>query len=259
MKTILLSACSIIILHVFVINAMPQRVHAQVSSGIATYLQINDTNLKEGDLIKLTPSGYKKTTSPYESSLYGVITDNPSVSFENTSLSNAKPVISSGKVYVNVTAHNGPIKKGDVLTSSTIPGYAQKASENGYVIGTAAEEFNASKSSDTGKILVVLNITYNSSVAPRTNNIFKLFSVAADAPYLSPLNTLRYVFAGIMVILSFIIAVYFFGRVSTKGVEAIGRNPLASKMIMLSVIVNLLLAGIVIALGVGVGYIILVL
>lgn len=247
-STVVLLVCTIV----------PQT-SAQISSGIATYVQINDSSVKEGDLIKLTPSGYKKTTNPYEASIFGVVTDRPSISFENKSLPNGKPVISSGKVYVNVTAHNGPIKKGDVLTTSSTAGYAQKASENGYVIGTAAEDFTASKNSDTGKILVVLNITYNSSIAPKTNNIFRLFTLAADAPYLSPLNTLRYVFAGIMVILSFIIAVYFFGRVSTKGVEAIGRNPLASKMIMLSVIVNLFLAGIVIALGVGVAYIILVL
>lgn len=236
----------------------PFKTSAQISSGIATSVQINDSNVKEGDLIRLTPSGYKKTTNAYDASIFGVVTDNPSVSFENKSITNAKSVISSGKVYVNVSAHNGPIKKGDVLTTSPIVGYAQKATENGYVIGTAAEDFNANKNSDTGKILVVLNITYNSSVAPKTNNIFKLFTIASDAPYLSPLNTLRYVFAGAMVILSFIIAVYFFGRVSSSGVEAIGRNPLASRMIMLSVVMNLILAGFIIGIGIAVGYIILV-
>jgi F0F1-type ATP synthase membrane subunit c/vacuolar-type H+-ATPase subunit K len=251
----------IIIISVFVLGLLffsPTPSFGQVSSGIATYVQINDTNIKEGDLIRLTPNGYKKTTNAYDSSVFGVVTDNPSVSFENTSLTNAKPVISSGKVYVNVTAHNGPIKKGDVLTSSSVAGYAQKATDNGYVIGTAAEDFNASNNKATGKILVILNFTYNTSIASKSNNIFKLFTIAADAPYLSPLNALRYVFAAIMVILSFIIAVYFFGRVSATGVEAIGRNPLASKMIMLSVIFNLLLSGVIIGLGVAVGYIILV-
>ena len=256
MKIVITS--SICLIFLYVLGSFTTHVSAQISSGIATYVQINDSGVKEGDLIKLTPEGYKKTSVAYESSIFGVITDKPSVSFENTAVENGRPVTSSGKVYVNVTAHNGPIKKGDVLTTSPTAGYAQKATENGYVIGTAAEDFNASKNSDTGKILVVLNITYNSSVAPKTNNIFRLFTLAADAPYLSPLNTLRYVFAAIMVILSFIIAVYFFGKVSTKGVEAIGRNPLASNMIMLSVVMNLFLAGIVIALGVGVAYIILV-
>ena len=90
-------------------------------------------------------------------------------------------------------------------------------------------------------------------------NIFKLFTIAADAPYLSPLNALRYVFAGIMVIASFFIAVFFFVRVSTTGVEALGRNPLAGKLIMASVILHLLLAAVIILIGLGVGYIILVL
>lgn len=238
---------------------LPVIASAQISSGIATYVQINDKDVKEGDLIKLTPQGYKKTTNAYESSVFGVVTDKPSISFENTNLPNGKPVISSGKVYVRVSAHNGPIAKGDTLTTSPVTGTAQKATENGYVIGTAAESFTASKNSDTGKILVVLNITYNSSINTKTNNIFKLFTIAADAPYLSPLNALRYVFAGIMVIASFFIAVFFFGRVSTTGVEAIGRNPLAGKLIMASVILHLLLAAVIILIGLGVGYIILVL
>lgn len=237
----------------------PRTSAAQISSGIATSIQIIDKDVKEGDIIKTTPKGYRKTTTAYDSAVYGVVTDNPSVSFENTSLSNGKPVISRGKVYVNVTGHNGPIVIGDPLTTSPISGKAQKASENGYIIGTAAESFPAKKNSDQGKILVVLNISYNSTLTPKTNNIFKLFSLAADAPYLSPLNALRYVFAALMVLFSFFIAVYFFGRVSTTGVEAIGRNPLAGKMILLSVVFNLSLAGLIVLVGIGVGYIILVL
>ena len=60
-------------------------------------------------------------------------------------------------------------------------------------------------------------------------------------------------------ILSFVIAVFFFGRVSTTGVEAIGRNPLAGKLIMTSVVLHLGLAAGIILIGVAVGYIILVL
>jgi F0F1-type ATP synthase membrane subunit c/vacuolar-type H+-ATPase subunit K len=238
---------------------IPVSASAQISSGIATYVQINDKDVQEGDVIKVTPKGYRKTTTAYEPSVFGVVTDNPSVSFENKSLPNGTAVISSGKVYVRVSGHNGPISKGDTLTTSIIPGVAQKATENGYVIGTAVESFPASKNSDTGKVLVVLNITYNSSLTTKTNNLFKLFTIAADAPYLSPLNALRYLFAGIMVLTSFVIAVFFFGRVSTTGVEAIGRNPLAGKLIMASVVLHLLLAAGIIIIGVAVGYIILVL
>jgi hypothetical protein len=165
---------------------IPVSASAQISSGIATYVQINDKDVQEGDVIKVTPKGYRKTTTAYEPSVFGVVTDNPSVSFENKSLPNGTAVISSGKVYVRVSGHNGPISKGDTLTTSIIPGVAQKATENGYVIGTAVESFPASKNSDTGKVLVVLNITYNSSLTTKTNNLFKLFTIAADAPYLSP-------------------------------------------------------------------------
>lgn len=254
------SAVSLLSVLLLAFAFFPPLIHAQgVSSGIATYVQVKDKEVTEGDIIKFTTAGYQKTEVEYEPAVYGVVVDKPSVSFENTNLQGAKAVVSGGKVYVRVNTSNGEIKKGTLITSSNTPGIGMRASQNGYVIGTAVEGFNSSDKKAIGKVLVILNISYNSSLSAKTNNLFKLFTVAADAPYLSPLNALRYVFAGILIIVSFVIAVGFFGKVSNTGVEAIGRNPLAGKMIMVSVVMHLVLAAGIIGIGVLMAYLLLVL
>lgn len=237
----------------------PSSVLAQeaISSGIATYIPIK-ANAQEGDIISLTKEGYDLARTPYEASIFGVIAENPSVSFENSDLKGSKPVISTGKVYVRVSGVNGPIKKGDLITASTIPGVGQKATQEGYVIGTALQDFQPQDKNQIGKILVVLNISFNPGSGGVKTNLLASFQQALTAPYLSPLNTLRYALAAILVITSFVIAVGFFGKVSTVGVEAIGRNPLASKLILLSVVFHLLLAAGIILIGVAIAYLVLV-
>lgn len=230
---------------------------SEVSSGIATYIQIAGKT-QAGDIVDLSNTGYKLASTPYDPSVFGVIAENPSVSFENTNIKDTKPVISTGKVYVLVTTSNGPIHKGDLISASTTPGVGQKATQDGYVLGTAVQDYTASDKKATGRILVVLNITFNATSGQVKQNLLSSFQNALTAPYLSPLNALRYALAAIMVIVSFIIAVSFFGKVSRLGVEAIGRNPLAGRLILLTVILHLILAAGIIMVGLGIAYFVLV-
>ncbi len=62
-----------------------------------------------------------------------------------------------GKVPTKVCSEGGNIKRGDLLVSSSIAGYAKKAGDNpkpGTVIGKALENFNSQK----GTILVLVNL-----------------------------------------------------------------------------------------------------
>ncbi len=63
------------------------------------------------------------------------------------------PLALAGRVPCKVSGENGPIRPGDLLTVSTIPGHAAKAIEAGPVIGTALESFDGG----SGKILVFVN------------------------------------------------------------------------------------------------------
>jgi hypothetical protein len=61
-----------------------------------------------------------------------------------------------------------------------------------------------------------------------------------------------------MVILSFVIAVGYFGRISSLGIEALGRNPLAGRMIIFSIVLHVILALAIVGVGVAAAYLALV-
>ena len=231
------------------------------SSGIAISVSINDKNAKDGSIVASTQNGYILSKIPYDPSMFGVITENPAIVIENTqsATGSSKYVVSSGKTYMLVSSVNGSIKKDDFITSSGIPGVGQKADHNGYVLATALEGYSNINTKAVGKILVSVNSKYNNSYVDTQTNLLSILQTAGSATFLSPLATLRYLLAGIVAAVAFALGFIYFGRVASKGVEALGRNPLASRMIQASVILNVLLAGAIVLMGLGISYLILVL
>jgi len=256
LKTTILGICVLIYASLLTQSASAQT--NDISSGVASYITLA-ASVEEGDIIRLTKNGYDLTKTPYDPLVFGVVVENPAVALENTSNPNNKPVLTSGKAYVKVSTANGNIQKGDLIAPSNIPGVGQKATEDGYVLGVAQQSFSAKDPKQIGKILILLNITYAPVSSNSTSNLLEIFKLTVSAPYLSPLNALRYVFAALLVIISFVIAVGFFGKVSSIGVEAIGRTPLAGKLIALGVAFHILLALGIIAVGIAIAYFILVL
>ncbi len=57
----------------------------------------------------------------------------------------AYPIALSGRVPIQLSTENGPIKKGDQLTLSSLPGVAMKATATGTVVGIALEDFDSSR------------------------------------------------------------------------------------------------------------------
>ena len=231
------------------------------ASGIAISVTINDKNAKDGSIVASTNNGYILSKIPYDPSMFGVVTENPAIVIENSSGSatNTRFIVSSGKAYILVSATNGSIKKDDFITSSSIPGVGQKADHNGYVLATALENYSNTNPKAVGKILASINSRYNNSYVDTQTNLLSILQTAGSATFLSPLATLRYLLAGIVAAIAFGLGFIYFGRVASKGVEALGRNPLASKMIQASVIINVLLAGLIVMVGLAIAYLILVL
>jgi hypothetical protein len=223
------------------------------SSGVAVYIQIIDKKVQEGDIITLTKDGYVLGHVPYDPNIFGVVVRDPAISFE-ANQPNSRPVVSEGKVFMRVSTINGKIKKGDLLTTSTIPGVGEKATESGFIIGTALEDYS---SNNPGMILVVLNVGQGAVSAEARGNLLKAFNFVFSAPYISPLSLLRYIFASTMVILSFVIGIGYFGRISSLGIQALGRNPLASRLIIFSIVIHVFLALVVFGIGIGIAYLVL--
>ncbi|MFA5857633.1 MAG: hypothetical protein WC955_01050 [Elusimicrobiota bacterium] len=81
--------------------------------------------------------------------------------------STRKPIAISGPIYVKVNLENGPIRRGDSLTSSSTPGYAMKCSmktvgqklkSRGAVIGKAMQSFNGNVFKNTGVIAALITL-----------------------------------------------------------------------------------------------------
>jgi len=206
----------------------------------------------DGDVVCNYTGEIKRCNTAYDGNIYGVYVAQPALALENLSLTDAKTVATSGKAYVRVSDKNGQIKKGDYVTSSEVEGVGQKAIKSGYVLGVALEDAEE-------RVLVTIEAKQSYVTQQSRGNLLETIKDAILAPTLTPLASLRYVLAAVIASAAFILGFWYFGRVAKSGVEAVGRNPLAGRLIQFSVILNLLLTGLIMGSGLLIAYLILVL
>lgn len=208
----------------------------------STY-EIADNDAADGDIVVAQESGLSRSLKSYDNKMFGVISDQPLLVYRTET--KGKPVIRSGIAQVNVTAINGPIKYGDYITSSKLPGKGQKATESGYTLGIALASFDKTSKEESGKIPVAIRIEYSELTNPRfAGRLFGFIAAALLENVNDPKkfgNVIRYILAGLVVLLSFTFSFLTFSRAIAKSIEALGRNPLAKTTIQISIIFNLLL------------------
>jgi hypothetical protein len=108
---------------------------------LAEYYYSN-TPLDAGDVVSIQPdqpAGIDKASTRYQKNLLGVVSTRPGLTLGPVA-ENAYPIALSGRVPVKITNENGPIRVGDLLTSSSRAGYAMRATTAGPVIGRALNE-----------------------------------------------------------------------------------------------------------------------
>jgi hypothetical protein len=232
-------------------------VYAQEFTGTAVTVEIQDKIVPDGSIISALEKGYTLSKNTYDTSIYGATSTTPAVSLEAKEGNNLHSVVYAGQTKVLVSTINGVIKKNDFITSSEIPGVGMKATENGFVLGIALENYSGK---NQGRILVSVSPHQNNSIVTTvaTKNIFDLIINSEKAAKMSPLDSLRYLVAALIVVFAFILGFIFFGKVAQRGVEAVGRNPLAGRFIEFSVILNVLLTALIIVVGLGLAYLILI-
>jgi hypothetical protein len=226
-------------------------------SGLALTVNITDPNAKNGDIVCGHKTGYVLCSGSYDSGMYGVINDSPIGSVEMEG--QGKLVNTSGNVKVNISSANGDIKKGNFITSSLTPGVGQLAIRNGYVLGIAMEDYSNTDKKAVGQILVSISIHPTIDISDYQTDLIATIKEALLTGQVSPLATLRYLTAALMVILGFGLGFIYFGRIAKAGVEAIGRNPLSARTIQLGLVLHILLTIVIIVGGLGIGYLILTL
>lgn len=122
--------------------------------------------MEHGDLVSLSDSPnpksddpmapflLEKSQRPYDQRLMGVVS---SFAGDTKNYGFYQPIALVGRVPAKVSTENGPIAKGDPITSSSIPGVGMKATKPGRVIGIAFEPYNGG---GVGKIMIFVDRTW---------------------------------------------------------------------------------------------------
>ncbi len=227
------------------------------SLGVARMVEVKDKDVKDGYIITSSEKGAVLTTVPYDAQVMGVVSSDAAIVLNSNGITNGVPVISQGTVYVFVNSAKGVIKKGDLLTTSSTPGVGVKATNNGYVLGSALEDYNNPTPTVNGKIAMELDLHYFNSKPTFAGTLSDILKFALLPTKEAPSPFFKYIVAAIVALGSFGLGFMSFGRTAAKGVEALGRNPAASKIIHLGIIFNVGIVVVIVLGGLSVAFLIL--
>lgn len=254
-------SCLVLCTFVFGVVAQPAIAQSNQTSagtlGVARMVEVKQKNVKDGSIISSSSNGNILSITPYDAQVMGVVSRDAGIILNNSNTTTGVPVISVGTVYVLVAAKEGPIKKGDLIATSTIPGVGVKAVKDGYVLGTALEDYSSSDPNKAGIIAVEFNLHYFNAKPTLVGSLTDIFKFALLPTKEGPTPLFKYIVAAIVVIASFVLAFMTFGRTAAKGVEALGRNPAASRIIHLGIIFNVGIVVVIVFAGLTVAFLIL--
>lgn len=223
------------------------KVHAQsFGSAIATTYAVLGGNPQAGDIISLDKSTHTFHLShiPGDKDAYGVIVKNPILLLSDSN-PNDFPVITSGEVSVNVTTQNGPIKAGDYISPSSIPGKGVRATiSDPYIIGTAISSLVEASSSPVQKTKQIYAGSIQMIFYRRIN---PLVAVVQQTPQSIKIgksiifHIIKYILAALVAIGTVYVAFKVSASNMENGIISIGRNPLAKASIRSMLIINIIM------------------
>ena len=107
--------------------------------------------------------GLRRSTAEYDTCVAGIVSGANGV---DTGIILSQPGVNeggqnvaiSGRVYVHADATNAPIKPGDLLTTSDIPGHAMKVTDHSKSQGAVIGKAMSSLVEGTGMVLVLVTL-----------------------------------------------------------------------------------------------------
>ncbi len=237
-------------------------VEAESLSGVAYRVVVEGVDrVDSGVLISLVNGKYQLASISNETNLVGVINLSPQIEIDTIGSVESVPLVKSGLAYVRVSNKDGNIKKGSSLGISDVPGVASLAKTTQLtLLGQALEDFDEVD----GLIKVDINIRSNPGFVTNSDGLkvrdvaresfFELFKVFRNASQVPAPQAFKFVLAGLILFAAVIFGFFTFGRVAQRGVEAIGRNPLAKNTILVGLIINVIISVAVIFSGLLAAY-----
>jgi hypothetical protein len=126
----------------------------------------NHAGIEPGTLLVIdenNPGKLKISDSPYDPKVAGIVSGagdiQPGLTLQQEGLMDGDVSVAiAGRVYVKAEAISGPIKSGDLLTTSSLPGYAMKATDRGRAYGAIIGKAMSELTHGTGLVLVLVNL-----------------------------------------------------------------------------------------------------
>lgn len=205
-----------------------QQPSAQAPAQVAVNTDVADGDAQAGHILSVSADGLKRSSTAYDSQIFGVVVEAPIISTEPKTDS-TKSVSSTGTAPVRVSTGNGNIAVGDFITSSSEPGVGQKATEPGYVVGKA---LTAYEGGDNNLISTSLEIGFQQVAGEQAGSGGFLQTLVGEP------GRLKMVLSAILAILVLVAGTVGMLRVVNTGVAAIGRNPLARSTIIRSMVIS---------------------
>lgn len=233
--------------------------YAEMARGTSASLQVVNGEVRTGSIVSHRNGEYSLSKEPFDTEIFGVVVEDSSFSLVNPLETGSRLIMQFGEAQVLATNSNGIIKKGDYITSSTVDGIGQKADKTGYVIGKAMEDFVETGNDEPGLVWATIEPKTAFINNTTTTNLLEALRSGALSPLLSPIESLRYILAALIIAATFIIGFSTFGKSSGRTIEALGRNPLAQGTIKTAMVFNMVLAFGAMLVGLALAYLILVL
>jgi len=124
------------------------------------------TSYEPGDVLVIGPdsgSDVIKSSEPYSTVVAGVYSTKPGVvgrrqTTDSKASKTEVPMAMIGIVPTKVSAENGPIKRGDLLVTSSIPGYAMKGTDRSRLIGAVIGKALGNLNTGTGVVEALITL-----------------------------------------------------------------------------------------------------
>jgi hypothetical protein len=136
-------------------------VHSGAGVDLAEHIDAAE-QLTPGDVVEIDPSHegrFRRVTSPRSTLVAGVISSAPAVVLGGKTAGDTRPLLAlAGRVPVKATSEGGAINIGDLLTSSSRPGYAMRCSDRASCAASVVGKALQPMRSDSGTILVLVTL-----------------------------------------------------------------------------------------------------
>jgi len=113
--------------------------------------------LSAGDVVVADPARPEtvmRTAKPYDTAVVGVVSTDPAITLSKSK--GSVPLALAGRVPIKASAENGPIRPGDLLTTSGTPGYAMRCGSRERCQGAIVAKSLGALESGTGTITALV-------------------------------------------------------------------------------------------------------